>query len=51
MSSLQKKNIVAFLNNELRVTTMAVGDGYNDAAMLREAKIGVCIKSTNGSYS
>lgn len=51
MSMLNKKNLVAFLNNSIRAVTLAVGDGYNDADMIREAKIGVCVGSNESSHA
>lgn len=51
MNPTHKKNIVAFLNNTVRVVTLAIGDGYNDAQMLREAKIGVAVAGVEGSFA
>lgn len=51
MSSENKKNLLNFLNYKLNVVTMAIGDGYNDAEMLNESRIGVCIRGNEYTFS
>jgi magnesium-transporting ATPase (P-type) len=51
MNSENKKNLVTFLNFKVNVVTMAIGDGYNDAEMLNEARIGVCIRGNEYTFS
>lgn len=51
MTSENKKNLVEFLNRKLGVVTLAIGDGQNDSEMIKEARIGVCIRSHDGSYT
>ena len=40
-----KKKVISFMNN-LSSNTIAIGDSYNDLAMLKEAKLGILFKST-----
>lgn len=51
MSSVDKRNLIQFLNRKLEVVTLAIGDGHNDAEMVKEARIGVCIKTSDGTYT
>tara|TARA_B100000700_G_C15034020_1_gene851920 strand:+ start:1278 stop:1904 length:627 start_codon:yes stop_codon:yes gene_type:complete len=40
-----KKKVIRFMNN-LSSNTIAIGDSYNDLAMLKEANLGILFKST-----
>lgn len=51
MTSENKKNLIEFLNRKLGVVTLAIGDGQNDSEMIKEARIGVCIRGHDGSYT
>ncbi|POS76106.1 phospholipid-translocating P-type ATPase [Diaporthe helianthi] len=48
VSPAQKAAIVSMVKNSLDVTTLAVGDGANDVAMIQEADIGVGIAGLEG---
>jgi phospholipid-transporting ATPase len=51
MSSAHKYNLCNYLTVECRKVTMAVGDGYNDAEMIKQANVGICVKGADGSYA
>ncbi|XP_074083567.1 phospholipid-transporting ATPase VD-like [Macrotis lagotis] len=45
---LQKSEVVKLVRNQLKVMTLAVGDGANDVSMIQVADIGVGISGQEG---
>ncbi|KNE64610.1 phospholipid-translocating P-type ATPase, flippase [Allomyces macrogynus ATCC 38327] len=48
VSPLQKAQVVALVRQELKVVTLAIGDGANDVSMIQEADVGVGIAGEEG---
>ncbi|XP_077157665.1 phospholipid-transporting ATPase VD-like [Paroedura picta] len=48
---LQKSEVVKAVRKELRVMTLAIGDGANDASMIHEADVGVGITGQEGKQA
>lgn len=48
VSPAQKAAVVALMKNTLDVTTLSIGDGANDVAMIQEADVGVGIAGLEG---
>ncbi|ORZ31134.1 hypothetical protein BCR44DRAFT_1503085 [Catenaria anguillulae PL171] len=48
VSPLQKAQVVALVRRQLKVLTLAIGDGANDVSMIQEADVGVGISGEEG---
>lgn len=51
LSPLQKTEITHFVQNDLKKTTLAVGDGGNDVGMIQAADVGVGINGLEGTQA
>ncbi|PVV00939.1 hypothetical protein BB560_004660 [Smittium megazygosporum] len=48
VSPLQKAQVVSMIKTELKVITLAIGDGANDVSMIQNANVGVAIVGEEG---
>lgn len=48
VSPLQKAQVVTLVKDNLKVITLAIGDGANDVSMIQQAHIGIGISGQEG---
>lgn len=48
MSPLQKSEVVEMVKKQVKVITLAIGDGANDVSMIQTAHVGVGISGNEG---
>lgn len=48
MSPLQKSEVVEMVKKQVKVITLAIGDGANDVGMIQTAHVGVGISGNEG---